>query len=309
MLCFIAHSEMQVIRLGAYLQFSPLILGNPPKLKSRMNLEMKPVSAILVFRNALPTHSLLPRHALSWLAGAGAFVDIQGATPSAWMGPSDRAGNARQGARQNSRSSRFGGGRFPHRCRGSCQGSARSFRYGSDSDRAGESSPGRQPQTAERHCHSRNRAVPDSFDAIAAAVSKRYQYYIWNARNRDPFAFDLSWHRWQTLDIPAMKAAAVHFIGEHDFASFTRPTHGRQNSIRCVADCSIAARGPRIVVGVEGSGFLWNMVRIMVGTLVEVGLGRYTPDDIPKMLAARDRRVGGSTAPPEGLYLQWVKTA
>jgi tRNA pseudouridine38-40 synthase len=149
----------------------------------------------------------------------------------------------------------------------------------------------------------------DSFDAIAAAVSKRYQYFIWNALNRDPFAFDLAWHRWQPLDIPAMKAAAVHFVGEHDFASFTRPTHGRQHSIRCVADCSIAARGPRVVVGVEGSGFLWNMVRIMVGTLVEVGLGRYMPEDIPRMLAARDRRVGGSTAPPEGLYLQWVKTA
>ncbi len=150
--------------------------------------------------------------------------------------------------------------------------------------------------------------VPDSFDAIAAARSKRYQYYIWNARNRDPFSSDLCWHRWQTLDIPAMKAAADHFVGEHDFTSFARPTHGRHSSVRSVADCSVAARAARIVIGIEGSGFLWNMVRIVVGTLVEVGLGRYAPDDIPKMLAASDRRAGGSTAPPHGLYLQWIRT-
>jgi len=151
--------------------------------------------------------------------------------------------------------------------------------------------------------------APDSFDAITSAVSKRYQYFIWNARDRDPFSFDLCWHRWQTLDVPAMKAAAAHFVGEHDFASFARPTHGRQSSVRRVADCSVAARGARIVIGIEGSGFLWNMVRIVVGTLVEVGLGRYAPDDIPKMLAASDRRAGGSTAPPHGLYLQWIRTS
>jgi tRNA pseudouridine38-40 synthase len=149
--------------------------------------------------------------------------------------------------------------------------------------------------------------APDSFDAIASAISKRYQYFIWNALNRDPFSFDLSWHRWQTLDIPAMKAAAAYFVGEHDFASFARPTHGRHSSVRTVTDCSISARGPRIVIGMEGSGFLWNMVRIVVGTLVEVGLGRFTPDDMPKMLAAKDRRAGGSTAPPQGLYLQWIR--
>jgi tRNA pseudouridine38-40 synthase len=149
--------------------------------------------------------------------------------------------------------------------------------------------------------------APDSFDAIASAISKRYQYFIWNALNRDPFSFDLSWHRWQTLDIPAMKAAAAHFVGEHDFASFARPTHGRFSSVRTVTDCSISARGPRIVIGMEGSGFLWNMVRIVVGTLVEVGLGRFTPDDMPKMLAVKDRRAGGSTAPPQGLYLQWIR--
>jgi tRNA pseudouridine38-40 synthase len=62
------------------------------------------------------------------------------------------------------------------------------------------------------------------------------------------------------------------------------------------------------VIGVDGTGFLWNMVRIIVGTLVEVGLGRYAPRDIDEMLAAKDRRSAGSTAPPHGLYLQWIRT-
>jgi tRNA pseudouridine38-40 synthase len=146
----------------------------------------------------------------------------------------------------------------------------------------------------------------DSFDAITAAISKRYQYFIWNAPDRNPFAPDLCWHRWQSLDVAAMQSAAARFVGEHDFASFARPGHGRQTTIRTIAQCHAAARGPRLVIGIEGSGFLWNMVRIIVGTLVEVGLGRRAPDDIPPMLAARSREAAGPTAPPHGLYLQWI---
>jgi len=151
--------------------------------------------------------------------------------------------------------------------------------------------------------------VPAEFNAITAATSKRYQYFIWNALDRNPFATDLSWHRWQTLDIPAMKAAAAHFVGQHDFASFARPRHDRFSTVRTVTSCSIHARGPQVVMGIEGAGFLWNMVRIIVGTTVEVGLGRFSPDDIPKMLAAKTRKAAGSTAPPQGLYLQWIKTS
>jgi tRNA pseudouridine38-40 synthase len=150
--------------------------------------------------------------------------------------------------------------------------------------------------------------VAGSFDAIACATAKRYQYFIWNAPDRDPFACELSWHRWQTLDINAMRQAAEYFVGEHDFASFAKPGHRRETTIRCVNDCRISAAGHRLVIGIEGAGFLWNMVRIMVGTLVEVGLGQFTPEQIPQMLAARDRRKSGSTAPPHGLYLQWIKT-
>lgn len=149
--------------------------------------------------------------------------------------------------------------------------------------------------------------VADSFDAITAASAKRYQYFLWNAPDRNPFFPDLCWHRWQSLDVPAMRSAAAHFVGEHDFTSFARPGHGRQTTVRTVSACQVSCRGPMIVIGVEGSGFLWNMVRIMVGTLVEVGLGRYAPDEIPKMLAAKSREAAGSTAPPHGLFLQWIK--
>jgi tRNA pseudouridine38-40 synthase len=149
--------------------------------------------------------------------------------------------------------------------------------------------------------------VAGEFDSITFAVSKRYQYFIWNAPDRNAFFPDLCWHRWQALDASAMSAAAGHFVGEHDFASFARPGHGRDSTVRIITRCSVSAYGPKLVVGIEGGGFLWNMVRIIVGTLVEIGLGRYSPDDIPQMLAARDRQAAGSTAPPQGLYLQWIK--
>ena len=148
-----------------------------------------------------------------------------------------------------------------------------------------------------------------TFDAIRDTRSKRYQYAIWRGIDRPLFAADLLWHRWQDLDAGAMATAARHFVGEHDFNSFARPGHGRENTVRRVLGCDVVERGPRLVIGVEGTGFLWHMVRIIVGTLVQVGLGRTSPDEIPQMIAARDRTAAGPTAPPVGLYLQWVKHA
>ncbi len=73
--------------------------------------------------------------------------------------------------------------------------------------------------------------------------------------------------------------------------------------------CEVSYRPPRLVIGVQGGGFLWHQVRIMVGTLVEVGMGQHRPEAIGDMMAARDRRAAGGTAPPHGLYLQWVRSA
>jgi len=149
--------------------------------------------------------------------------------------------------------------------------------------------------------------VPRSFDAIRSTTSKRYQYFIWTAENRPVFFSDLAWHRWQKLDVDAMTQAAAMFVGSHDFAAFAKPGHGRENTIRNVLGCDLTRRGPVLVIGVHGTGFLWNMVRIMVGTLVDVGLGRYKPADIAEMFESRDRKASGGTAPAHGLYLQWIK--
>jgi tRNA pseudouridine38-40 synthase len=149
--------------------------------------------------------------------------------------------------------------------------------------------------------------VPADFDAIRCTTSKRYQYAIWHEKDRPPFFADLAWHRWQRLDIEAMRAAAGDIVGTHDFASFARPGHGRDSTIRTVLGCDVSYHKPKLVIGVEGTGFLWNMVRIIVGTLVEVGLGRHRPEDIVGMIDAKDRKAAGATAPPHGLYLQWIK--
>src|SRR5258708_3936637 len=140
--------------------------------------------------------------------------------------------------------------------------------------------------------------VPDTFDAVHSTVRKRYQYAIWNAFDRPVFFNDLVWHRWQKLDIDATQAAAALFVGEHDAALFARPGHGRENTVRTIYGCEVSVRPPRIVVGVEGSGFLWNMIRIMVGTRVQVGLGAYKPEHLTARLAAKAPASSGPTAPP-----------
>jgi tRNA pseudouridine38-40 synthase len=149
--------------------------------------------------------------------------------------------------------------------------------------------------------------VDDGFDAIQSTASKRYQYCIWRAAQRNVFVEDLAWHRWQPMDLSPMRTAAAMLVGEHDFASFAKTGHGRESTVRTVLACDVSARGAMVVVGVEGTGFLWNMVRIIVGTLVEVGSGRYTPQRVAEMLEAKSRAVSGPTAPPQGLYLQWIK--
>ncbi|MBC7782798.1 MAG: tRNA pseudouridine(38-40) synthase TruA [Burkholderiales bacterium] len=145
------------------------------------------------------------------------------------------------------------------------------------------------------------------FDVIRHTDRKRYQYVIWNAPDPSPFFGELAFHRWQPLDLAAMSDAAGQLQGEHDFNAFAKPGHGRLNTVRTVHECSVHGRGPKVVIGVTGSGFLWNMVRIIAGTLVEVGSGRFKPEDIGPMLRSRDRALTGSTAPAHGLYLQWVR--
>ena len=110
------------------------------------------------------------------------------------------------------------------------------------------------------------------------------------------------------LDLPAMRAAAKLFLGKHDFKSFagTRD-YEMPSTVRTVARCDVKRNGPLLTFIIEGNGFLYKMCRGIVGTLVQVGQGKFRAEDIKPMLARKDRRVAGMTAPPHGLVLWKVR--
>lgn len=148
--------------------------------------------------------------------------------------------------------------------------------------------------------------APPGFDAIKSTVSKTYEYLVLNRPDRDVFGATLAFHRWQRMDVERMNDAAQRLVGTHDFASFARPGHGRETTVRTIHSFDVHRDGDLIRLRVRGSGFLWNQVRIMAGTLIEVGTGRFSADDVEGMLAAKDRRASGPTSPPHGLYLDQV---
>ena len=154
--------------------------------------------------------------------------------------------------------------------------------------------------------------VDPRFNPIGDAMSKGYRYRLAHARataDTRPL-FDRHLTAWcsGTLDVEAMQRAAAHFVGEHDFASMTRVRHNRETTVREVFECSVDDAGDeRLNIDISGSGFLWNMVRIIAGTLVEVGEGRIDPGEINDILASGDRQRSGRTMPPEGLCLMWIR--
>jgi tRNA pseudouridine38-40 synthase len=154
----------------------------------------------------------------------------------------------------------------------------------------------------------------DDFSPISAAIAKGYRYRIAWGRGKPgdlprPL-FNRATTYWTPyeLDAARMNEAARRLIGEHDFASFTRKNHNRESTVRTVHDCKVTATGKRrLRMDVCGNGFLYNMVRIIAGTLVEIGRGKIEPQAIEEILAAADREAAGPTLPPEGLCLMWVK--
>lgn len=148
--------------------------------------------------------------------------------------------------------------------------------------------------------------VPDDFHPRYSALGKAYIYRIYNGSDRDPFEEGRVLFRRYPLDLDRMRAAAVHFLGEHDFAAFMSAGSSVVDTIRTVTSLTITKENERITVRVAADGFLYNMVRIIVGTLLAVGSGDLSPEDIPRILLSRDREQAGPTAPPEGLYLEQV---
>jgi tRNA pseudouridine38-40 synthase len=155
--------------------------------------------------------------------------------------------------------------------------------------------------------------VSPTFDAIRGARHKQYRYRIFNSPRRPLQRRFCVWHCWLKLDIDRMNAAAKKLIGTHDVAGLANADHGRENTVRTIFNCSVepvpgpAGEGPEVHIVVEGSGFLYNMVRIIAGTLVEVGRGRFEPEVIDGILATADRRLAGPTLPPQALSLEWIR--
>lgn len=147
----------------------------------------------------------------------------------------------------------------------------------------------------------------DEFHARYSCTGKEYIYKIWNHPVRDPFGDGYMLHYWYDLDVDLLNEAAKHYIGSHDFTSFcTLDSRDKGDLTRTVTKAEVVREGNMVIFKVAADGFLYNMVRIMVGTLLRVAQGKFRPDDIPKILEAKDRAVAGPTAPPWGLYLNRV---
>ena len=148
--------------------------------------------------------------------------------------------------------------------------------------------------------------VPSDFHARYSCRGKEYQYKIWNASVRDPFLRGYVLHYPYALDEQLLHCAAQDFCGTHDFSSFCSSGSKKQNNTRTVFRCSFAREGALVIFTTAADGYLYNMVRIMVGTLLRISQGKLSPDALPAILAARSRSAAGPTAPACGLYLNQI---
>ena len=145
--------------------------------------------------------------------------------------------------------------------------------------------------------------VDDKFHARYSCTGKKYRYVINNSKYGSALYRDLEYHFPIELNVKAMKEAAKFFEGEHDFKGFKASGTSSKNSVRTIIKADVRKQGDRINIELEGNGFLYNMVRIISGTLLDVGLGKIKPKDIPGIIDSKDRTKAGKTLPPYGLYL------
>jgi tRNA pseudouridine38-40 synthase len=154
------------------------------------------------------------------------------------------------------------------------------------------------------------RVVRDGYDPRRASAGKRYRYLISTLRSRDPLMRDRAWHVYDPLDLTVMRRCAEQLLGWHDFAGFRAADCERTSTTRHIFRTAViegfGAQRDLLAFEIEGTAFLKNMVRIIVGTLVDVARGRLPPDTVERLFVTRDRTLGGVTAPPQGLYLDAV---
>ncbi|GAB6099878.1 tRNA pseudouridine(38-40) synthase TruA [Halanaerocella petrolearia] len=148
--------------------------------------------------------------------------------------------------------------------------------------------------------------VDSEFHARYHNQGKRYFYQIYHDYFMSPFWRNHAYHVYRPLDLEAMKEAAQYLIGKHDFSSFRAKGCNAKTPIRTILELSIEKEDELITINVHGDGFLYKMVRTMVGTLIQVGLGKLKPEQMEDILAAKDREVAGPNAPGYGLFLEEI---
>ncbi|MBN1555253.1 MAG: tRNA pseudouridine(38-40) synthase TruA [Phycisphaerae bacterium] len=146
----------------------------------------------------------------------------------------------------------------------------------------------------------------EDFDASRSAVGKTYRYRICVSPQRPAEQAQRVWWYFRPIDADRMRDAAERLIGRHDFRGFASSAEDRETTVRTIFRCDVSEQGEEIHVAVTGDGFLYNMVRNIVGTLVEIGRGHWPADRIDTILESRDRRDAGPTAPPDGLSMMCV---
>lgn len=148
--------------------------------------------------------------------------------------------------------------------------------------------------------------VKDDFHARYSAISKEYKYLIYNQEIRDPILRNYTYHVSYKLDFNAMLMASKDYIGTYDFKAFMASGGEVKSTIRTIYETQLSMKGDIIEFKVRGNGFLYNMVRIMIGTLIDIGRYKLSRDSIKYALESQDRNQAGHTAPPQGLYLETV---
>lgn len=150
------------------------------------------------------------------------------------------------------------------------------------------------------------REVPADFHPRYTAMGKRYVYRIWNAAARNPFWEGRALHRRGRMDEDVLNRAAAAFIGRHDYAGFCASGSTVEDTVRTVRRAQVTREGDMVLFTVEADGFLYHMVRIMAGTLLDIAAGRLTVEELPAIVASCDRSRAGFTAPACGLWLDRV---
>lgn len=145
--------------------------------------------------------------------------------------------------------------------------------------------------------------VSSTFHARFDAAGKEYRYFLHLSSNRDPFMRNYAYQFPYFLDVEAMKEASQYLLGTYDFTSFCSAKTEIEDKVRTIQEINFLKDGEILTLQFAGNGFLYNMVRIIVGTLLEVGSGKRKPADMAEILEKKDRRLAGKTAPAHGLYL------